>query len=56
MKERTALVIALVLVPIAAFGLRYGSRVLVEWLYRIAPEGRFKRLLARDRASRRRRG
>ncbi len=52
MKERTATVIALLLLPFAVLVFRVGSRWLVEIAYRHAPEGWFKRLLARDRASR----
>jgi hypothetical protein len=55
MSEQTARLIALVLLPFGVFALRFISRSIVELLYRIAPEGWFKRLLARDRASRARR-
>lgn len=55
MSERIAFVITLALTPFAVFAFRLVSRYIVEVMYRLAPEGWFKRLLARDRASRARR-
>lgn len=52
MSEQTARLIALVLLPFAIFGLRLATRFIVEWLYWNVPDGWFRRLLARDRASR----
>lgn len=54
MSEQTARLIALVLLPFGVFFFRYISRLIVEIAYRLAPEGWFKRLLARDRSSRKR--
>lgn len=56
MEQRTATVIALALLPVAVFVLRFVSRSLVEIAYRMAPPGRFRDLLSRDRASRARKG
>jgi hypothetical protein len=53
MESGTRTLIALALVPFAVFGLRLFARTLVELAYQYAPEGRFKRLLSRDRAKRR---
>lgn len=56
MEQRTATLIALAVMPLMLFGLRFVSRSLVEIAYRYSPEGWFKRLLSRDRASRAKRG
>jgi hypothetical protein len=53
MEQRTATLIALCLMPFAALFYRVVSRYLVELAWRHAPPGRFKNLLGRDRASRR---
>lgn len=53
MDSSTRTLIALALVPLAVFGFRFVARSIVELAYRAAPDGWFKRLLARDRASRR---
>jgi hypothetical protein len=56
MEQRTATFIALALTPLVVFLFRFVSRSLVEIAYRAAPPGWFKQLLARDRASRAKRG
>lgn len=52
MEQGTRTALALVLMPFMLFALRFGSRAIVEMLYRVTPEGWLKDRLARDRASR----
>jgi hypothetical protein len=56
MSQSMAMAIALAVTPLMVFVLRLLSRTLVEWAYWKSPPGRFRNLLARDRASRTKRG
>lgn len=53
MTTKMATAISLLLLPFAVYFYRVLARCVVELMYMAAPEGKFKELLARDRASRR---
>jgi hypothetical protein len=50
--DNLGFVIAMALLPLGILFYRVVPRLIVELLWRYAPEGKFKELLTRDRASR----